>query len=252
MELQSTEIESLKTLLQRKRSERRLQVNILVELLYQLRYLMGKVEDKKEHNYLLRVQRDEEDKNSREQILLERRQILEENEKQEKETELCKWQLDQVEKQKGRPKVNERPILHYSKINPWTVKENLMRDHSEQISSWHLRFIFLQRTKPSITMKEIQSGEVSLRTLRPWILRHAQKYEEDFCKMQLEMQHIIQQQRQETLQLERDTVKYMKAFWNTKTTTIRKTIRESEITQQLTTFNEKVGSHITSLYHRII
>ena len=93
---------------------------------------------------------------------------------------------------------------------------------------------------------------VSVQNLHPWALSNAQRYEEEIYKMQVEMEYIMEQQRQEKLQLEKDAIKYIKAFWNTKTTIIGRTIRENEVTRQLITFNKKVGSHITSLYHRII
>lgn len=248
MELQSTEIDSLKTLLQKKRLEKRAQVNSLVELLYRLQYLGENIE---EHENVLKVQKEEGDE-SREKILRERHLILRERERRNEKTELYKWQLDQIEKQRLRPKENERPILHFSKINPWTVRNDLLRDQSEQISSWQLRFNFLQRQKPSVTIWEIQSGEVPLSDVHPGTLRYAQEYAKKYYDMQLEIEQITQQQEQEKLQLERDTVEYMKAFWNTKSRQIAREIKESEVLQQLITFNNKVGVHASNLYHRII
>lgn len=254
--LQQEEIELLNKLIHQKKSERKEQIKMLEANSDQLTYLKEQLDEQYYQEHLSKVQRIQEEEQKREQLIREkeqrREQLIKEKEQQEKQTELYKWQLDQIEKQKRRPKENERPTLHPTELNPWTVQKELQRDHNEQIEAWKYRLIFLQHTKPRVTMKEIRSGMVSVQNLHPWALSNAQRYEEEIYKMQVEMEYIMEQQRQEKLQLEKDAIKYIKAFWNTKTTIIGRTIRESEVTRQLITFNKKVGSHITSLYHRII
>ena len=70
--------------------------------------------------------------------------------------------------------------------------------------------------------------------------------------MEMEMQHIQNQQRQEKLELQRDTVDYVKAYWNTKTKQVGRFIEESAISRQLATFGRKLGWHANRLYHKII
>ena len=91
MEAQNEKIELLKTLLQEKRAERRKQINVLEDLIRQQLFLEEKAEEQKELDYLLEIQRREEEKQRREQLIREKEQ-------QERETELYKWKTNQVEK----------------------------------------------------------------------------------------------------------------------------------------------------------
>ena len=213
--------------------------------MHQQMFLEENVEEQKEQDYLLEVQRREEYRQRCEQLLKEKEQ-------RERGTELYKWKINQVEKQTLRPKENQRPIGHYSRMTPWKVQEMLKCDHEEQLSSWYQRYNFLKRTRPSVTLQEIQNGEVSFSEIHPQTLLFAQEYDEKCFVMHMEMQHIQEQQRREKLELQRDTVDYVKAYWNTKTKQVGRFIEESAISRQLATFGRKLGWHANRLYHKII
>lgn len=245
LEVQQEEIDFLNKLIRQKKKERKEQIKLLDVFFAELSSLKENVKEQKKQDDLARVQKIEEEKQRREQLLREQQQ-------QAKETELYKWQLDQIKKQKMRPKEHERLTLHPTELNPWTVQKELQRDHTEQLLAWQERFILLQRTKPSITMLEVKNGIVPLSELHPHEIKYAQEYEEKSYRMLLEMKHIIQQQRQEKIQLERDTVTYIKAFWDTKSKQMVRDIKDSGVAQQLMLFNKKIGICITNLCHKII
>ena len=213
--------------------------------MHQQMFLEENVEEQKEQDYLLEVQRREEYRQRCEQLLKEKEQ-------RERGTELYKWKINQVEKQTLRPKENQRPIGHYSRMTPWKVNEMLKCDHEEQLLSWLQRYNFLKRTKPSVTLQQIRNGKMSLSDRHRWTRLSSRQYEKKCFVMHMEMQHIQEQQRQEKLELQRDTVDYVKAYWNTKTKQVGRFIEESAISRQLTTFGRKLGWHANRLYHKII
>ena len=245
MEEQNEKIELLKALLQEKKTERRKQINVLEELMRQQLFLKDKVEEQKEQDYLLEVQR-------REKYRQRCNQLLKEKEQREQGTELYRWKVYQVKKQTLRPKENQRPIGHYSKMNPWRAHKMLKSDHEEQLSSWYQRYNFLKRTKPSVTLQQLRNGEVSLSERPSWTQLSSEEHERKCFFMRMELQHILNQQRQEISQLRWDTVYYVRAFWNTKTEQVGRFIEESAISKQLTTFGRKLGWYTNRLYHKII
>ena len=138
-------------------------------------FLEENVEEQKEQDYLLEVQRREEYRQRCEQLLKEKEQ-------RERGTELYKWKINQVEKQTLRPKENQRPIGHYSRMTPWKVNEMLKCDHKEQLLSWLQRYNFLKRTKPSVTLQQIRNGKMSLSDRHRWTRLSSRQYEKKMLR----------------------------------------------------------------------
>lgn len=231
-----------------KKIERDGQLQILRDLISQLRFLEEEVYKLQSQESVMLARQKKEAIQKCKQKRLQEHQKLE----QIKQTELYAWQLNQVRKKINRQgencDLNNCPFP----ANPWKVREEIKREHEDQYRSWHIRYIDLQERRSRIPRSINQNRREDISNILPHKVNQTSSYKKEQRLLLRELEEMKYRQKQEEIELQKETIDYIRAYWDTKRKQLGMAIQESEITRQLSIFGRRLGTNTINLYHKLI
>ena len=252
MEEKRQEYELKEIDVQFKKMERDGQLQKLQQLILQLRLLEKQISQLQSQESATLAQRRLETVQKKGQKRLIENQKQQQKLEHVKQTELYAWQLNQVRKKIQRQGEHCNLYSSLFPLNPWRAKKELKKEHDEQLKSWRLRYIDLQKKKPNVPRSRDEGIKEIISKIPPWELDQIIKCEGKRRQLLREFEEMKYRQTEEEAELRLDTINYFTAYWDTKKENLGRAIQESEITRQLNILGKKLGTSIANFYHELI